>query len=101
MSRFAPIRHAIAAVLILLVASQLRADDEAAATATPPTTGDATQPVASNDDMRELQAKAIKQSHAEWGYWGPTSSVYAGWSTHSNRLIPVYTFGMDLNGVRG
>jgi alkaline phosphatase len=100
MSRSAFAWHIFAAVLVAFVAPQIRADDEAAATATPPTTA-TTAPVASNDDMRELQATAIKQSHADWGYWGPTSSVYAGWSTHSNRLIPVYTFGMDLNSVRG
>jgi alkaline phosphatase len=101
MSRSAFASHLLAAVLVISIALQTRVDDEAAATATTPTTAASTQPVASNDDMRELQATAIKQSHADWGYWGPTSSVYAGWSTHSNRLIPVYTFGMDLNSVRG
>ncbi len=56
---------------------------------------------ASGDRLRELQTAAIEQNFADWGYWGPQPSKYTGWTNHSNRLIPVYTFGMDLNSVRG
>ena len=55
----------------------------------------------SADAMRDLQAQAIYQDYAEWGYWGPRPSKYTGWGNHSNRLIPVYTFGIDLSSVRG
>jgi alkaline phosphatase len=35
------------------------------------------------------------------GLLGPTPTKYTGWTNHSNRLIPVYTFGIDLSTVRG
>ena len=38
---------------------------------------------------------------AAWGYWGADANKYSGWTNHSNRLIPVYTFGLDLSAVRG
>ncbi|HZZ27487.1 MAG TPA: alkaline phosphatase [Pirellulales bacterium] len=56
---------------------------------------------AAADQLRQMQAVAIEQGNADWGYWGPQPSKYTGWTTHSNRLIPVYIFGMDLNSVRG
>src|SRR5262245_37405430 len=63
------------------------------------------QPAASDpsprDPMRELQTAAIRNGQADWGYWGTQPSRYAGLDSHSNRLIPVYTFGMDLGTVRG
>lgn len=46
-----------------------------------------------NDDLRELQARAVKTYQAEFGHWGLTKDSYTQWSTHSNRLVPVYTFG--------
>ncbi len=51
--------------------------------------------------MRQLQAEAVRQDYADWGYWGARPSKYTGWGNHSNRLIPVYTFGIDLASVRG
>jgi alkaline phosphatase len=53
------------------------------------------------DRLREMQRAAIKRKKADWGYWGPSKGTFAGWSTHSNRLIPIYTFGMDLKSVAG
>ena len=53
------------------------------------------------DRLRDLQTQAIEQNFADWGYWGPLPAKYTGWTNHSNRLIPVYTFGMDLSSVRG
>ena len=53
------------------------------------------------DRMRELQAQAIAQDRAAWGHWGLDPQKYSGWKTHSNRLIPVYTFGVSLAGVAG
>lgn len=45
------------------------------------------------DYIRELQNAAISAKKADWGYWGPEPKNYVGWTSHSNRLIPVYTFG--------
>ena len=53
------------------------------------------------DPVRALQSQAIAAGQAPWGHWGYDPSNYRAWGTHSNRLIPVYSFGMNLNGVRG
>jgi alkaline phosphatase len=56
---------------------------------------------AQTDYIKELQTKAIEQNKATWGYWGPSSESYSNWTTHSNRLVPVYTFGIGLDSVCG
>lgn len=53
------------------------------------------------DHVHEMQAAAERAGQAGWGHWGDRPSVYAAWSNHSNRLIPVYTFGLSLQGVAG
>ncbi len=53
------------------------------------------------DLLRQLQAQALLKGHAEWGHWGIDPKRYLGWMRHSNRLIPVYTFGISLEGVAG
>lgn len=53
------------------------------------------------DTVAALQIEAASQNTAEWGHWGPDASVYSSWKTHSNRLIPAYTFGLTLDSVRG
>ena len=45
------------------------------------------------DDIRTLQQSAIESGKADWGHWGMTPDNYMQWGSHSNRLIPVYTFG--------
>jgi alkaline phosphatase len=45
------------------------------------------------DRICDLQTDAIKANRADFGHWGPDSGNYKFWSSHSNRLIPVYTFG--------
>lgn len=45
------------------------------------------------DYIRELQTAAIKARSADFGHWGADPQNYIAWGTHSNRLIPVYTFG--------
>jgi len=49
--------------------------------------------VAEADPIRDLQTAAIATNRAEFGHWGVNPAIYAQWGTHSNRLIPVYTFG--------
>jgi len=53
------------------------------------------------DLLRDLQTRAVNDGTAPWGYWGSKPDKYMGWSTHSNRLIPAYTFGLSLDSVRG
>ena len=34
-------------------------------------------------------------------HWGDDETVFSNWTNHSNRLIPVYTFGVSLKNVAG
>lgn len=43
--------------------------------------------------IARLQAAAIEQGRADFGHWGVDPENYMDWGSHSNRLIPVYTFG--------
>ena len=56
---------------------------------------------APTDPIAALQAEADRTDQASWGHWGDRPGLYEAWSNHSNRLIPVYTFGMSLDGVAG
>lgn len=56
---------------------------------------------AAGDQIKDLQTQAIADGKAVWGHWGPNPEKYTGWKTHSNRLIPVYTFGTTLDAVAG
>lgn len=53
------------------------------------------------DSLRTLQFQAIETGKAAWGHWGDTQENYTDWATHSNRLIPVYSFGINLDSVQG
>jgi alkaline phosphatase len=53
------------------------------------------------DPIRSLQAAAEEAGVASWGHWGDNPARYVSWSNHSNRLIPVYTFGIGLDDVAG
>jgi len=53
------------------------------------------------DRVRQMQVDAEAAGHAAWGHWGDQPQRYAAWSNHSNRLIPVYAFGMPLAAVSG
>ena len=61
----------------------------------------AARPAPTTDRVREMQAAAERTGRAGWGHWGDRPGVYAAWSNHSNRLIPVYTFGLSLESVAG
>lgn len=52
------------------------------------------------DTMRKMQFDAIKNLRADWGYWGNDSNRYSTWMSHSNRLIPIYTFGISLQKLK-
>lgn len=55
---------------------------------------------ASEDRIRQLQTGAVTQARADWGYWGTDPNRFSTWNNHSNRLIPVYTFGITLDALR-
>ena len=50
-------------------------------------------PAMAGDWLRDLQAQAVATKHCDAAHWGPDASQYSTWTDHSNRLIPVYTFG--------
>ena len=52
------------------------------------------------DEIRDLQTAAMKQGVASWGSWGPNPNKYSTWKNHSNRLTPIYTFGITLDGMK-
>ena len=45
------------------------------------------------DHISELQSQAVTDNQANFGHWGWEPDNYTKWASHSNRLIPVYTFG--------
>ena len=60
------------------------------------------------DHLRDLQTAAIKNGQSPVAHWGVDPKNYKEWGSHSNRLIPVYTFGtlgagegVDLNSYLG
>src|SRR5262245_39894958 len=48
---------------------------------------------AEQDFVRPLPAAAIAKDQSPLGHWGPDAKTYAAWKTHTNRLVPVYTYG--------
>jgi alkaline phosphatase len=57
--------------------------------------------IARADHLADLQTLAGKNGQADWGHWGADPSKYSSWKSHTNRLIPVYTFGIKLDAVQG
>lgn len=53
------------------------------------------------DYVRDLQTRAIESGKADWGRWGSHTGKYSSWISHSNRLVPLYSFGMGLESVSG
>lgn len=43
--------------------------------------------------LAELQRAAVENNQSPAAHWGPNPEKYSSWTTHSNRLIPVYTYG--------
>ena len=50
--------------------------------------------------LREFQFRAVELKAADWIHWGDQPSQFSNWTTHSNRLIPVYTWGLSLDSVQ-
>ncbi len=45
------------------------------------------------DHIRQLQTTAIENDQSPVAHWGVDPDDYTQWGSHSNRLIPIYTFG--------
>ncbi|OYP31727.1 alkaline phosphatase [Rhodopirellula sp. MGV] len=50
--------------------------------------------------MREMQTQSVETGKPVYGHWGTDPTKFSTWTNHSNRLIPVYTFGMTLDKWR-
>lgn len=54
----------------------------------------------SDDLMKAAQKQSIVTQKPVYGHWGTDASKFSSWTNHSNRLIPVYTFGITLSNLR-
>jgi len=61
----------------------------------------AADPASAADPVAAMQVAAEQTGTASWGYWGDQPERYVSYSSHSNRLIPVYSFGITLSGIDG
>ena len=48
---------------------------------------------ADDDYIARLQAKSVTEDVSIFGHWGLNAQKYSSWTNHSNRLVPVYTYG--------
>lgn len=55
--------------------------------------GCAVEPEPTGDVVHDLQSQAIYAGQSDFGHWGTDPKNYKDWASHSNRLIPIYTFG--------
>lgn len=53
------------------------------------------------DYLREFQYRAVKLNQGEWLHWGNVPDRYSSHTNHSNRLVPVYTWGASLDSIQG
>ena len=57
-------------------------------------------PKDSGDAMRDMQSDSMRSQKPIYGHWGNLPGKFSSWTNHSNRLIPVYTFGITLDSLR-
>lgn len=50
------------------------------------------------DWIRDLQVEAKRDGRHDVVRWGPDPTTFVSWDTHTNRLVPVYTFGTARGG---
>jgi len=58
------------------------------------------------ETLERVSVSSLQQNNAETNrpqaiHWGPNPQKYSSWTTHSNRLIPIYTFGIELDAIDG
>ncbi len=54
-------------------------------------------PPSNLDALAKMQFVANVERKADWGHWGNRPSGFHAWTNHTNRLIPVYTFGATFS----
>ena len=88
--------------LLLLLVCIVSALSAPQATAQEDTEKESVEAVDSKADfLRAMQFEAVESKSADWIHWGDRKSKFSNWTNHSNRLIPVYTFGISLKKYRG
>lgn len=50
-----------------------------------------------DDFLRDFQFKAVDSGKCEWCHWGDLAGKFSNWTQHSNRLVPIYTWGIKLD----
>ena len=53
------------------------------------------------DAIRQMQFVDIDSDVPTFGHWGDKPTKYSSWTNHSNRLVPIYTFGIGLEKYTG
>ncbi|MDE0935906.1 MAG: alkaline phosphatase [Mariniblastus sp.] len=53
------------------------------------------------DLLRQFQFQATVLEKTDWVHWGDRKGIYSKWTSHSNRLIPVYSYGGSLESIKG
>ncbi|MEW4565419.1 alkaline phosphatase [Bremerella sp. JC770] len=59
-----------------------------------------------SESLERVPVASLQKTNAETNrpkslHWGPNPAKYSSWTTHSNRLIPIYTFGIGLEAFAG
>jgi alkaline phosphatase len=93
-------RFVIAGIGIFCAAVPIAAQEKSPAGAVEKLDEVASASPADVDVMREMQSQAVREQESPWGHWGNQPDRYSTWLSHSNRLIPVYTFGLTLDVLR-
>ena len=52
------------------------------------------------DPVRKIQSDAVTNTKSDVVHWGNDPNKYSTWTNHSNRLVPVYTYGITLSSLR-
>src|SRR5512138_3616059 len=47
----------------------------------------------SSDPIAQIQIEGVLTGSSPVAHWGSDPKRYSQWTTHSNRLVPVYTWG--------
>jgi alkaline phosphatase len=55
-------------------------------------------PTPAGDTLAEIETTAVTTGHSSVAHWGKDPAKYTQWGSHSNRLVPVYTFGTRDGG---
>jgi len=84
--------------LSLVIAAARLAPAQTATLESPPPES-AVRATVLGDPLFVIQTEAISNGVSPLAHWGWKPSDYIQWSSHSNRLIPVYTFGTRQAGA--